>query len=198
MDENLDQEFWTQRYKDGDTGWDLGAPSPPIKKFIDELSNKDLKILVPGAGNAYEVEYLWNQGFKNVYVLDISTLPLENFAGRNPDFPKNQMLCMDFFELKEKFDLVIEQTFFCAINPTLRPAYAKKMFEIINYPGKLAGLLFAKEFDKQGPPFGGTAAEYLPYFEPYFRIEKMEICQNSIPPRAGNELWIELAKKQEG
>jgi SAM-dependent methyltransferase len=195
MNENLNQEFWTQRYKDGDTGWDLGAPSPPIKKYIDELHNKELKILVPGAGNAYEVEYLWKQGFKNVFVLDISALPLESFARRNPDFATNQMRCMDFFDLEEKFDLVIEQTFFCAINRTYRTAYAKKMFEILNHQGKLVGLMFGKEFDKDGPPFGGTAAEYLPYFEPYFHIEKMEICQISIPPRAGNELWIELSKK---
>ena len=36
--------------------------------------------------NAYEAEYLFNQGFKNVFVMDISALPLRNFKERNPNF----------------------------------------------------------------------------------------------------------------
>jgi SAM-dependent methyltransferase len=191
----LDRQFWTQQYQNGTTNWDMGYPSTPLKEFIDSLTDKDLKILVPGAGNAYEVEYLWNNGFKNIYVLDISPKPLENFKKRNPTFPDNQMLLLDFFDLKETFDLVLEQTFFCAIDPKLRQAYADQMNKIIVHGGKLAGVMFGKHFEKAGPPFGGTKDEYLRYFEPYFNIEKMDLCLNSIPPRAGNELWVEMVRK---
>lgn len=193
--EKLNQDFWTQRYQEGTTGWDLGKPSPPLQDYIDKLTNKDLRILMPGAGNAYEVEYLWKNGFTQVTVMDISPLPLENFKNRNPDFPESQILLGDFFELNQKFDLVIEQTFFCAIDRNLRSAYAKKMHDIIQPNGQLVGLLFGVEFEKQGPPFGGNKEEYLTYFEPYFTIEHMEVCKNSIPPRAGNELWIEMIRK---
>jgi methyl halide transferase len=193
--QKLDKNFWTQRYQEGSTGWDLGKPSPPLQAYIDRLENKDLKILMPGAGNAHEVEYLWKNGFKNVMVMDISPLPLENFKKRNPDFPESQILLGDFFELNQTFDLVIEQTFFCAIDRNLRAAYAKKMFDILQPNGKLVGVLFGVEFDKPGPPFGGNKEEYLTYFEPYFTIEQMEVCKNSIPPRAGNELWIEMIRK---
>ena len=192
--ENLNSEFWTQRYKEGSTGWDIGYPSTPIKEYIDQIDNKDLKILVPGAGNAYEVEYLWNNGFKNVYVLDYSSFPLENFIKRIPSFPSHQMLFMNFFDLKETFDLVLEQTFFCAIDRNLRPDYAKKMHEIIKPEGKLVGVLFASEFDKPGPAFGGNNVEYVKYFEPYFEIKLMDICTNSIPQRLGNELFMELIR----
>jgi thiopurine S-methyltransferase len=195
MENNLSKEFWTKRYEDGTTGWDIGYPSTPLKEYIDRISDKKLKILVPGAGNAYEVEYLWNAGFKNVFVLDISPIPLENFKNRNPTFPQNQLLLKDFFQLEDHFDLVLEQTFFCAIDRKLRLAYAKKMHEIILPGGKLAGVLFGFEFEKDGPPFGGSKEEYLSYFKPYFTIEKMDTCMNSIPPRAGNELWIELVRK---
>jgi methyl halide transferase len=193
--QSLDRQFWTQQYQNGTTQWDLGYPSPPLKELIDTLENKELRILVPGAGNAYEVEYLWNNGFKHVYVLDISPKPLENFKKRNPTFPHAQMLLMDFFDMKETFDLVLEQTFFCAIDPKLRQQYADQMSKIIVPGGKLAGVMFGKHFEKEGPPFGGTKEEYLKYFEPYFKIEKMDVCENSIPPRAGNELWIEMIKK---
>lgn len=193
--QELDRQFWTQRYQNGTTQWDIGHPSTPIQEFIDKLDNKELTILVPGAGNAYEVEYLWKQGFKNVFVMDISPMPLNNFQKRNPDFPKDQVLLGDFFKLDKKFDLIIEQTFFSAIDRTLRNNYAKKMSEVINPGGRLVGLLFASEFENEGPPFGGTKDEYVKYFEPYFEIVQMGIAKNSIEKRMGNELWIELLRK---
>lgn len=192
---NLDKKFWTSRYEEGTTGWDVGYPTTPLKTYIDGLQNKALKILVPGAGNAYEVEYLWSSGFVNTFVLDISEIPIHNFKTRNPDFPVNQVLLMDFFELNETFDLVFEQTFFCALNPGLRQKYVKKMSEILKPGGKLVGVLFGVEFEKQGPPFGGSSGEYIKYFEPWFEIIKLEPCKNSIPPREGNELWIELVRR---
>jgi len=195
MKQDLNKEFWTQRYNEGTIGWDVGKASTPITTFIDQLANKELKILIPGAGNAYEAEYLWKKGFNDVYVLDISPVPLDNFKKRNPEFPEHQLLLMDFFELKNNFDLVIEQTFFCAIPRNLRPDYAKKMHEVIKPGGKLAGVLFGIEFEKEGPPFGGTKEEYIKYFEPYFDIKVYEEAYNSIKPRAGRELFINFVRK---
>ena len=37
---------------------------------------------------------------------------------------------------------MIEQTFFCAINPELRTKYAQQSSNILNPKGKLIGLLF--------------------------------------------------------
>mgnify|MGYP000899644145 FL=1 len=59
------EQYWSKRYLKNQTGWDIGAPSRPIKTYIDQLDNRDLKILIPGAGNSYEAEYLLKQGFKN-------------------------------------------------------------------------------------------------------------------------------------
>lgn len=54
--------------------------STPIKTYIDQLQIILSAFLVPGAGNGYEVEYLWEQGFTNVFMLDIASLPLWNFT----------------------------------------------------------------------------------------------------------------------
>ena len=54
-----ERAYWSKRYKEERTGWDIGFPSLPLKTYIDQLENKDLKILIPGAGNAYEAEYLF-------------------------------------------------------------------------------------------------------------------------------------------
>ena len=72
-----EEKFWTQRYENGSTGWNIGYASPPITAYFDQVPDKSARILIPGAGNAYEAEYLYQQGFENVFVLDIAQPPLD-------------------------------------------------------------------------------------------------------------------------
>jgi methyl halide transferase len=191
---NLSETFWNTKYKDQKTGWDLGVISPPLKAYFDQLENKDLKILIPGGGNSYEAEYLFNHGFRNVFVVDLSEIALENLKKRVPKFPDVQLLHANFFEIEDLFDLVIEQTFFCAIQPKLRAQYAHKMNAILQPKGKIVGLLFEAVLNEDHPPFGGTKEEYLNYFQPYFQQVSMNPCYNSYPNRQGMELFIQLIK----
>lgn len=192
---NYYEAFWNHKYLSGETGWDIGQVSTPIKEYIDQLSNKNLKILIPGGGNSYEAEYLFENGFNNVFVVDISSIPLKNLAERIPSFPKENLLHADFFELEDTFDLILEQTFFCALDPSLREAYTDKMHQLLKPDGKLVGLLFNIPLNDDKPPFGGNKDEYEKLFSEKFKIEKMETAYNSIPPRAGNELFFKLRKK---
>ncbi|MBL4592910.1 MAG: methyltransferase domain-containing protein [Flavobacteriales bacterium] len=191
----LNKDFWNNRYIDKEIGWDLGEIAPPLKEYFNQLKNKELKIIIPGCGNAYEAEYLFNRGFKNVFLIDLSPTALEQFATRVPNFPKNQLICGDFFNHNEEYDLMIEQTFFCAINPSLRSDYAKHTAKILKSNGKLVGLLFNDDLNADHPPFGGNREEYLNCFSPYFNIEIMETAHNSIEPRNDRELFIKLSKK---
>ncbi len=194
--EKLDKDYWANRYKTNDTGWDLGDISTPLKEFIDNLNDHSISILVPGAGNAYEVEYLFNKGFKNVFLLDIAEEPIENFKKRVPNFPKEQLIVGDFFEQKGQYDLIIEQTFFCALNPTLRKNYVSKMSELLKQNGKLIGLLFNIPLNDEKPPFGGNIDEYKKTFEPNLKFHTLEIAKNSIKPRENNELFFICNKKK--
>jgi SAM-dependent methyltransferase len=76
--QTLDQTFWENRYVLNETGWDLGEVSPPLKAYIDQLTDKNLRILIPGCGNTYEAEYLLNNGFTNITVIDISPTLIDN------------------------------------------------------------------------------------------------------------------------
>ncbi|WP_435413911.1 methyltransferase domain-containing protein [Polaribacter aestuariivivens] len=192
---DLSQNAWNSRYINNDIGWDLGKVSPPLKNYFDQLEDKKIKILIPGAGNAYEAEYLFNLGFKNVFVIDLSKTALNNFKKRVPDFPTSQLLHGNFFDINISFDLIIEQTFFCAINPNLRQQYAIKMHQILKTNGKLVGLLFNAPLYDNRPPFGGSKKEYVSYFKPYFEMKTFENCYNSIKSRHGKELFIQLIKK---
>ncbi|WP_298946056.1 methyltransferase domain-containing protein [Polaribacter sp.] len=191
---NLSQNFWTNKYETNKIGWDLGEVSPPLKNYFDQLQNKELKILIPGGGNSYEAEYLFNKGFHNVYVVDIAKQPLNNIKLRVPDFPDSQLIHANFFDVDNQFDLIIEQTFFCAINPKLRAAYAAKAFELLNTNGKVVGLLFNEPLNTDKPPFGGCKEEYINHFKPYFNITIIEESYNSIQPRVGRELFFRLDK----
>lgn len=194
-----EEAFWTQRYLENQTGWDIGKPSTPLKAYIDQLENKNLKILIPGAGNAYEAEYLFNKGFKNVYVLDISREPLEAFHNRIQDFPSNQTIQGDFFNHKAQYDLILEQTFFCSFPPTKsnRQEYAEKMNDLLKANGKLVGLWFnfPLSTDMEKRPFGGSKEEYNNYLTPFFNLKTFEKCFNSIESRKGNELFGIFIKK---
>ena len=191
----LDSNYWSNRYQTGDTGWNVGKPTTPIKEFVDSLTDKNLKILVPGAGMGYEAAYLWEQGFRKVFVCDWAAEAFEHLKKICPQFAVNQLITGDFFLINDTFDLIVEQTFFCAIDRNLRPKYAQKTSELLHTEGVLAGLLFNKEFPLAQPPFGGSIEEYWQYFEPFFDVVKMEECYNSIPSRAGTELWVHLVKR---
>ena len=199
MNSKEEQAYWTKRYQEKQTGWDIGYPSTPIKAYIDQLDDKNISILIPGAGNGYEAEYLLNQGFKNVSVMDISEFPLEQFQERNPDFPKKQLILEDFFQHQSQYDLILEQTFFCSFVPTdkNRNAYAKQMYKLIKPNGKLVGLWFDFPLtaDLEKRPFGGDKNLYLSYLNPFFTTVTFKRCYNSIPPRKGNELFGIFKKK---
>lgn len=193
MDLILDENYWDQRYQNNETGWDIGTISTPLKAYIDQLKDKSIKILIPGCGNAHEAEYLYNSGFTNVFVIDLSKIPLNNFANRVPEFPKSHLIQGDLFDFTGQFDLILEQTIFCAIEPKLRNAYAKKTAELLAPNGKLTGVLFNREF-VGGPPFGGNIDEYKSYFEIYFSNVSIEPCYNSIKPREESEVFMVCLK----
>lgn len=193
----LDDKFWNERWLTNETQWDIGYPSPAIVEFVNSIPDKSMRILIPGCGNAYEAEYLHNKGFTNVFVVDYAAEALRRFAKRVPAFPKQHLIESDFFALQNvKFDLVIEQTFFCAIDPSLREKYADKMKEIISNNRVLAGLLFTETPNDGGPPFNGSVEEYEQLFGSRFTLRKLERCTHSIKPREGREVWFEAVNNR--
>lgn len=194
MDEQ--KQFWQGLWEEGRTRWDLGYAVPVITDYADQLKDKNTKILIPGAGNGYEAEYLHNHEFTNVYVLDIAKKPLDNLQERVRDFPRAHLLNENFFEHKGEYDIILEYLFFITLHPSRRPEHPKKMHSLLKPGGKLVGSLLNDMLEgEEGPPYGGTKEEYIKYFEPYFDIRVYEDAYNSIKPRAGRELFINFVKK---
>lgn len=190
----LDQNYWDQRWKKGETGWDIGYESTPLCEYMKKYKNKEAQILIPGCGNAYEAAFLQKLGFNNIHLLDISPTACNVLITRFKSNAQIKVHCADFLNFKGKFDLILEQTFFCALDRNKRIHYVEKAHELLNPAGQLVGILFASQFEKEGPPFGGTSEEYKSLFSTKFGIKKLEFCYNSIEPRKGNELFILFEK----
>lgn len=191
----LDEKYWDNRWENQETAWDVGYASPAITDYMDKIEDKNISILIPGCGNAYEAEYLLKKGFQNITLIDIAPKAVEILKNKFRNDPQIQVILGDFFEHKGAYDLMLEQTFFCAIPPSMRQDYAKKSAELLQPKGKIVGVMFDAVFEHPDPPFGGCPCEYKPIFEPFFEIKKMEECYNSIPPRKGSEVFIEMLVK---
>ena len=191
----LDRAYWDLRWEKQETGWDVGKAVPAIVEYMAQYPSKDAAILIPGCGNAYEAAYLVDAGYTDITLIDIAPKAIELLRTRFAKFPQVKIVCEDFFEHDGMYDLILEQTFFCAIPPHRRDEYVVHAASRLKPGGKIAGVLFDRVFEKEGPPFGGCSCEYRSRFDPYFTIKTLEPCYNSIPERAGTEVFINLIKK---
>lgn len=195
MTVQLDKTYWSEKYQKKLTGWDAGSITTPLKTYIDQLKDKNLAILIPGCGFGHEAAYLHDNGFNNVTVIDLAPEPIAHLRARCPNWAEDKLIVGNFFDLEGQYDIIFEQTFFCALNPDMRPAYASKTIDLLRDEGKLVGVLFNILIPGPNPPYGGSADEYKIYFDELFEFVVYAACYNSIKPREGTELFIILGKK---
>jgi methyl halide transferase len=191
---NLDATYWNQRHLNGETGWDIKMVSPPLQDYFDRNRDALGHVLIPGCGQAYEADYLIQSGIKTITVLDFAPALIEQVTERLKDTSVD-VRCEDIFTHTGSYDTIVEQTLFCAIDPSQRMRYVNQIADLLHDKGIWFGVLFNREFDRQGPPFGGSESEYRVLFQDRFDLLKMEKCTNSIPQRLGTELFFVARKK---
>ncbi|MEA3451502.1 MAG: methyltransferase domain-containing protein [Bacteroidota bacterium] len=190
----FNQEYWDKLFKKNKLGWDIGYPAPALTDYFDQLQNKNIRILVPGAGNGYEVGYLYENGFINVFMNDYSPKAVKSFKQKYPYFPDENIIKQDFFELRQKFDLIVELAFFTSFELQKRTDFVSQIYNSLNENGKYVGLFFTHEFNKDYPPFGATKTQYEQLFKEYFFFKTFEIANNSIKPRRNREYFFIMQK----
>ena len=65
---------------------------------------------------------------------------VENLKEKFRNFSNIKIVLGDFFEHKGQYDLVIEQTFFCALPPIMREKYVVEIHKILKDKGLEIGL----------------------------------------------------------
>ena len=189
---------WEDRWQRNDTPWDKGYGAPPLSEFLDEAGgelHQARRVLVPGCGSGHDVRELAGRGI-GATGLDLSETAVAK-ARAVPRVGHEDYLSGNLFEadwrIGREFDAVWEHTCFCAIDPSLRPAYARAMAEILPVGGHLVGLYFLTPWDpgeqEEGPPFAATREEIVELLSPWFELRKDRMPGRAYPGREGRE-WL--------
>ena len=125
--------------------------------------------------------------------LDISSTAVEKAKQWSSSLPNADcftFLADDFFKWKpsEQFDLIFDYTFFCALDPSLRLAWAETVSGLLKPHGELITLIYLISDQEGGPPFNNTVTDYQKVLEPLgFKAILMEDNELAIKPRKGQE-----------
>jgi len=155
------REFWEQRFQEGNTPWDRGAPSPQLGAWLDAGALPPCRILVPGCGSGHEVVALAAAGFA-VTALDYAqvaiarTRQLLAAANLTAELVEADALA---WQPDRPFDAIYEQTCLCALHPDHWQAYAERLAAWLPPGGRLYALFMqalrtgAAEGLVEGPPY---------------------------------------------
>lgn len=197
-DSGYSLDDWQGHYDSGDLPWDLGEISPAIKRLWVEKKLVPGKAIVPGCGRGHEVAFLSAKGFQ-VTGVDYAPGAVASLQRSLAEKKlRARILHQNFFDLDPShdgvYDLMLEQTFFCAISPAYRGLYVKTAARILKPGGLLAGL-FYETGEEEGPPFNTTQADVRTHFADDFEIETLHKTPHSIARRLNKE-WLGLLRKK--
>ncbi|HEY8278574.1 MAG TPA: methyltransferase domain-containing protein [Bdellovibrionota bacterium] len=198
---DLSPSDWNERYQRGDTPWDLSGPTPEFQRLLDEgLLPPKGKVLVPGGGRGHDAILFAERGFE----VDLVDFAPDALRAALEEASRHKAAvyayCQNFFDLpslgyhQNSYDIVLEYTFFCAIDPAQRARYVKTVASLLKPKGWLVGLFFPLTIDKPGPPFQVSEAEVRELFGREFELT-IEKPKKSVKPREGREFLGLFRKK---
>lgn len=182
---------WNERYRQGDTPWEKGAPHPEIEALAQFLPPVT-RILVPGCGSGHDVRALTRLLQADVIGLDLAREAILR-AEAYPRAGNEEYLLADFFHLPEalhgKFDLVFEHTCFCAIELENRSSYVNSVKSALKKNGIYAAIFYKnpdRDPGETGPPHGVTDEELEERFAE-FQLLRRWIPVQTYPGREERE-----------
>ena len=187
----MNETDWDEHYLKGDTFWDKGAPSPPLKQYLERHKIRG-RALVPGCGRGHDVALAGEHGLEAIG-LDIAPTAIAEARALYPQFAERFVLG-NFFEppveWRGAFDLVLEHTCLCALSLALRPQYRRAVDGILRPGGLLIGVWFinpALDPGEEGPPFGISVAELTALFKDGYEIVDDYVPDVAFPNRQQRE-----------
>lgn len=148
--------FWNAKYAQANQPWDLGGVADAARLLVERFCPPDSRVFVPGCGRGYEVVWLEQRGHRVTAVdfADEAIRFLRELAGQHrvqPEIVQEDLFLLPA-SLNSRFDVLLEQTCFCAIDPSLRHEYERVAHRLLKPGGRLLGVFMEVE-GIEGPPY---------------------------------------------
>lgn len=190
-------DFWTKIYNEGDAGWDLADAAVAFKDMIQRLKFPKGRFLVLGCGAGHDAALFAKAGHV-VTAVDFSAGAIEQAKKLYGHLENLTFIQQDIFTLphewNESFDVIIEHTCFCAIEPHRRKEMVKLWRRLLHEEGQIMGVFFSM-LKRAGPPYGSSEWEIRELLKDSFQFLFWGRWRESLPKREGRELFV-LAKKR--
>ncbi|WRT63118.1 uncharacterized protein IL334_000021 [Kwoniella shivajii] len=163
MSSIIADDAWEERWKEGRTGWDESASHRSLQSLLESPIADQLDIpkkgraLVPGCGTGYDVHNFARRGL-NTTGLDLAPTGVEKakqwLSSQLFTSGQTDVVCADFFKYKavEKYDLIYDYTFLCAIPPELRQSWSAQLFKLSSSNATLITLMYPLPPTNNDPP----------------------------------------------
>ncbi|EGC31676.1 hypothetical protein DICPUDRAFT_10325, partial [Dictyostelium purpureum] len=135
--------YWDRRYKKDPETFDWYQKYSTLKPFlIEKIKSKDAKILMVGCGNSTLSEEMYNDGYKNLTNIDISSVVIGQCKEKYKEsqYPGMVYQVDDVLDLSladEEFDVVIDKGTFDTIMANCSKAIimCEEIFRVLNKKG---------------------------------------------------------------
>jgi len=199
---------WEYVYQHGGDGWELGRAAPPLDRYLRQSSplRAGERALVIGCGRGHEalaLAQLAKTVGAQVVAIDIAPTAIRSTqaAGEKAGLQgclqavETDLMTGEHQGLMASgtYDLIVEHTCLCAIEPSRRDEYAAAVRRLLKPGGRLIGLFYCHSYPG-GPPYGMSNAEVRRLLEPSFAWEHDEVPSDSVLTRAGQE-WLVSARR---
>lgn len=195
----MDPINWQQRYQNHDTPWDKGRCHPMTAKAREYFLPGD--IFVPGCGRGWDASELRDLcPTANVIGLDLSANAIAD-ARKIHGLDRLLWYEDDLFRNDDdarfaRVRNIWEHTCHCALPPSMRSDYVKRIATILPCGGMLCGVFFTHMDDQEnGPPWNTSPEEIRSLYEPWFDIVSMERVTESFAGREGEESFIVMRRR---
>ena len=173
-----------------DTG---GIVSPALQQLIDNKVIPTGRALVPGCGRGYDIVALASEE-RYALGIDMSGVAVKEALAAIDKLPTEKRPSPETFDIKEgsffdlseeedqKFDFIYDYTFLCALDPSIRTAWARKMAALVKPGGELLTLIFPiRDNSTEGPPFQVSLELFTDLLTPIgFECMRLELLPSEL------------------
>lgn len=200
--------FWNDAFESLHTPWDLGHPYEGLVQLERRAELiPGARVLVPGCGSGHDALYFCEMGYQ-VSVVDWSHAAIADLRvqARRRHF-EMEALVSDYREIPAtwngSFDVWVEHTFFCALDPEDRSVYPEVVARLLRPGGRLLGAFFISDRGsngsvnpkKEGPPFWISEESFQELFMPWFEVVTFEKSEASHPALGVRAMLADLKLK---